>query len=275
MKIYLLQISGILEKLFLRPEVFGTNIFYTPQCMSTAALAKQQLECGERTPLAVFTSYQTQGRGQANKKWISDPFENLLFSLIYPLNSHQETNTVRVNKAITIAIADSIRHFVNFQEEVKIKWPNDIYIKDKKCAGILLETFMHKGNLFLNAGIGINVLQENWPAELYNPTSIKSNSDLIPEIDTVFDFTIGNCVLNLSKREYYLIDNFDLNHAFDKLLWKQNEWIEMKFDDGNIENQWIKISSVNNVGQLVGVDKEGNSHAFTHGNARIKVDSSL
>ena len=114
----------------------------------------------------VVADYQTGGRGQRGNSWISAKGKNLLFSLlIYPKNVFAKTNSLSAH-----CFAGNKNTLDRFTHDICIKWPNDMYWKDKKIAGILIENDL-KGNKIENTiiGIGLNLNQEIFPSELPNP----------------------------------------------------------------------------------------------------------
>ena len=101
----------------------------------------------------VIADYQTEGRGQMGNSWYSGRGDNLLFSLlIYPrqLPANESFILSRVTSLALKNLLDS------FTDDIRIKWPNDIYWKDKKIAGILIENDI-QGKEIDNTVIGQNV----------------------------------------------------------------------------------------------------------------------
>jgi len=115
--------------------------------------------------------YQTAGRGQPGNAWESEAGSNLTFSLLfYPENLH-------ANQSFRIAelAALSVKHTLNdCISDVTVKWPNDIYWRDKKIGGILIENTL-SGNMISRSivGIGLNINQETFRSGAPNPVSLK------------------------------------------------------------------------------------------------------
>jgi BirA family biotin operon repressor/biotin-[acetyl-CoA-carboxylase] ligase len=140
---------------------FGDNILYRPICSSTNTVAKQLLtirHLPEET--VIITDHQYQGKGQRGTTWLSEPYKNLTFSLILYPNLPLAQNfmlNIMTSLAIYKAIAPYIPHHLT------IKWPNDIYYKDKKLSGLLIENIVSKGRIKASIiGIGLNVNQERF-----------------------------------------------------------------------------------------------------------------
>jgi len=84
----------------------------------------------------VVADFQTAGRGQMGNSWYSGKGDNLLFSLlIYPIEIPANEQFI-ISRTISLAIKNTLDQFT---DDIRIKWPNDIYWKDRKIAGILIE----------------------------------------------------------------------------------------------------------------------------------------
>ena len=118
----------------------------------------------------VFTYEQTGGRGQVGNTWHSQSEKNVLLStLIYPHELHIVEQFI-LSEIVALAAK---RTLDKYTEGICIKWPNDIYWHNKKIAGILIENSIVGAHIKLCiAGIGINVNQASFPAEVPNPISL-------------------------------------------------------------------------------------------------------
>ena len=133
----------------------------------------KQLQQKKRLPEGsiVVADYQTQGRGQAGNTWFSDKGCNLLFSfLAYPKFIAANRQFI-LSRIVSLAIKKVLDRYF---DDITIKWPNDIYWKNKKIAGMLIEnTLMGQKINSSIIGIGLNVNQDGFPNELPNPVSMK------------------------------------------------------------------------------------------------------
>ena len=114
---------------------------------------------------------QTAGRGQRGNTWFSALGENLTFSIVLKDLPLKAPEAVRLNYMTSVAVASYLEsHGV----EAAIKWPNDIYVGDRKICGILISNTV-SGTLLKDsvAGIGINLNQVEFPDWIPNPTSLK------------------------------------------------------------------------------------------------------
>jgi BirA family biotin operon repressor/biotin-[acetyl-CoA-carboxylase] ligase len=106
----------------------------------------------------VVTDNQTAGRGQRGNVWLAQPGQNLTFSLILKPVFLRATEQFWLNIAISLAIADTLHPLIG--HDLRIKWPNDIYVQDQKLGGILIENTLQGYNIACSVvGMGINVNQ--------------------------------------------------------------------------------------------------------------------
>ena len=159
--------------------LIGRKIIHLEETDSTNNYLKNNFENG----LLVFANAQTSGRGQRENKWISETGKNILMSFgLVPENLNVDMQFF-LSKAVSLAVFDFLSKYI---ESIKIKWPNDIYVKDKKIAGILIENSL-KGSRISNivAGIGININQDKFPATIPNPISLKQITGLFYELENL------------------------------------------------------------------------------------------
>ncbi len=122
--------------------------------------------------LCIATEYQTCGRGQSTNVWESNAGENLLFSLLLEPKKINPADQFLISQFVSLAIIDVIESYID--SEVTIKWPNDIYVGDKKLAGILIEQSICGAEISKSViGIGLNVNQVLFSHALPNPISLK------------------------------------------------------------------------------------------------------
>src|SRR5947208_8454478 len=86
---------------------------------------------------AVFTHQQTRGRGQRNREWLSQGGRNIAMSIVIEPNGLPPLEPFLLSMMTAVAVHDLCSDHLD--DEIKIKWPNDIYWRDRKAAGILIE----------------------------------------------------------------------------------------------------------------------------------------
>ncbi|MFI5140988.1 MAG: biotin--[acetyl-CoA-carboxylase] ligase [Bacteroidia bacterium] len=100
----------------------------------------------------VFTHNQTKGRGQVGNTWQAETGKNLTFSMVLHPNFLAVEKQFYLSKITSLAVFGMLTEFLNTSlYDIKIKWPNDILVNDKKIAGILIENIL-RGN-FLQSSV--------------------------------------------------------------------------------------------------------------------------
>ena len=176
---------------------------------------------------------QTAGRGQRGSTWESSDGKNLTFSVILKPIFLEAKDQFYLSKCIAIAIRNFLKS--EFNENVSIKWPNDIYVNNKKICGLLIENVL-SGKFIKNSivGIGLNVNQIEFPSSVGNATSMQleygSGYNLNQVLERLCSF-IEVAYLNL-KKDKYCFDNQYLAslHQFGefKSYWVENKKLQLK-----------------------------------------------
>lgn len=118
---------------------------------------------------------QTDGRGQRGNSWSSEPGKNLLFSIAVRFGSDKVEPIKAYDQFVIseIAALTVVDFLATYGIEAKVKWPNDIYVDDRKICGILIENSLEGSELKHSIiGIGLNINQRNFDVTLPNPTSM-------------------------------------------------------------------------------------------------------
>ncbi len=120
-------------------------------------------------PTVIFADFQTSGKGMAENTWQSEKGKNILCSYVLKPNIAPEKQ-FKISQAVALSILNFLKEF---SSEFLIKWPNDIYFKNKKTAGILIENLINGQNIVHSIiGIGININQIKFPDNLLNSSSL-------------------------------------------------------------------------------------------------------
>ena len=119
----------------------------------------------------ILTHDQYAGKGQATNKWESAPHKNLTFSIILLPKFLLARKQFLLNQVVSLSVFDTLKEYIG--EGVAIKWPNDIYVFDKKITGILIQNSLRGSTLQSSIiGIGLNVNQKQFISDAPNPTSM-------------------------------------------------------------------------------------------------------
>lgn len=118
----------------------------------------------------ILAECQTAGRGQRGHRWESREGENLTFSLVLEPTFLPPQEQFLISECVALGVCDALLHY---GIEARIKWTNDIYVGDKKLAGILIEHKLQGSVLARTVvGIGLNVNQQEFSPDLPNPVSM-------------------------------------------------------------------------------------------------------
>lgn len=191
--------------------------------------------------LAVYTFNQTKGRGQYGNSWENLPEENLAYSFALETKNINISDTC-FNFYTAILVRDFIANLT--KTEVKIKWPNDLILKNKKICGMLFE----KSKNYFVVGIGINILQENFK-NLPKAGSVLSQTGLSFELKTfaeslhqyLFEHLVQKEIPN-DVLELYHLHLYRKNEVsvFEKNEVRQNGIIKNVDESGHI---WIDLEN--------------------------------
>lgn len=206
----------------------------------------------------ISADFQTQGRGQYGRTWMSESTKNLLSSIILYPKFLPVNEQFSLSKAISLAVQNTLKSFLSIKD-VKIKWPNDIYCGQNKIGGILIQNTI-SGNRFSASviGLGINVNQTSFPE------GVKATSMAI-ELGVEFDKReLLEILLVDIKTEYMMLQrNLQIqDKRYNDHLFAKNEIRFFEDKEGNLFS--AKVLFVNREGNLI-VELDGKYAAFSFG----------
>lgn len=200
---------------------FLKNIVYYEKITSTNSVAKEILN---KTNLhinnfLVLADYQTNGRGKGDAYYFSPAKVGIYMSVVLIKPSY---DLKLLSMATSLAIAKSLCTFID--ANIKIKWPNDILINNKKVCGILIESATQAKSATVDytiIGMGININNENFGSEIKSiATSLKKECGKTIDRNMVIVKILNSLKDLLSKTPQELFDEYLLNldeKSFDKL----------------------------------------------------------
>ena len=190
----------------LYPNNNGFDILRLEKTNSTSSCLREL--CGKETVgdfTTIVAEHQTAGRGQRGNSWEAEAGKNLLFSFVLHPQFLQARRQFLLSQIVSLAIKEELDIYAG---DISIKWPNDIYWKDKKISGILIEHDLD-GNYISQsiAGIGINLNQKIFLSNAPNPISLAQITGKEYEI-----FHILNDILRRTQEYYEQLkeDNTDM-----------------------------------------------------------------
>lgn len=211
----------------------------------------------------VAASYQTAGKGQRGNKWVSQK-NNLLFSVIFFPDNLTVNRHFILNVAFSLAILDYLKQKTN--QNIQVKWPNDILINNKKICGILIENSIRGSQLnSIIAGIGININQVVFDGTYnYPPTSLKA----ITGTDYTVSTELKEVLTFIYKRynEINIRTDDELMDEYKSCLFRYRQQISYLIHD--VTETGI-LSNVNNEGLLEIENADGSVKKFIYPEIKI------
>lgn len=170
----------------------------------------------------VWADVQSAGRGQRGHKWESREGENITFSAIFEPTFLPATKQFLLSEVVALAVVDALRYY---GVGARIKWTNDIYVGDRKLAGILIEHKLSGINISRTiAGIGLNVNQLEFSADLPNPVSMRQITRLELDCREVLERVAEKLMaryemLRREEEQQLQADYHELLYRRDALHW--------------------------------------------------------
>ena len=201
--------------------IIGSKLIHHATLSSTNTEASQLLRAGEFTEgTVIYADHQSAGKGQQGNRWESEKGKNLLFSVILSPQSVSPEDQFLISMSLSLGISDFLDNHIR---GVKIKWPNDIYIKDDKIAGILIENSI-TGSTIENsiAGIGLNINQEDFGLVLPRPVSLKMATGKEFDINICLKELIND--LDIRYKQLLYGDRVLIRSDYLSRLYRYLEW---------------------------------------------------
>lgn len=155
-----------------KKKVVKPNIIWLDETDSTNNYLKSYIPASDEKICVAVADYQEAGRGQGDNTWESERGQNLLFSImVHPL-------MVPVHSQFLLSMAEGLalkEALDKYTDSITLKWPNDVYWKDKKIGGTLIENTLGGGHIKNCVfGTGIDVNQTEFKSSAPNPISLKN-----------------------------------------------------------------------------------------------------
>jgi len=163
----------------------GKVLLRYPRLESTNLTAIDYLSKNTPTEGTVILTYdQYHGRGQIGSKWESKADKNVSLSIMLYPDFLESREQFLLSQTISLGIYDFLSHYVS--SNLRIKWPNDLYVAKGKIAGILIQNVL-SGRKIQSAvvGIGININQKNFVSGAPNPISLAQLTGTEHELDQI------------------------------------------------------------------------------------------
>ena len=206
----------------------------------------------------VKADFQTNGRGQMGNTWFSGKGYNLLFSyLLYPKFVAVKEQFI-ISRIVSLALKKVLDQYT---DNISIKWPNDIYWKDKKIAGMLIEnSLMGRQIEYTIVGVGLNVNQNKFPNDLPNPVSLKQITRSEYNRDEL---------LTLFFREFFLLyrslqdgDGQNIEEQYMQHLYRSDNYHWYEDKNGRFKGKIINVLPSGHLIISTHQDNEERTYAF-------------
>ncbi len=205
----------------------------------------------------VAADFQTHGHGQRDAVWHSEPGQNLLFSFLLRPRFLPPVWQFALNEAVALAVCDAIAPYFE-QREVLIKWPNDLILRGKKEAGILIENSLSANTIRHSIiGVGLNVRQTSFPAELKHVTSLRKEGLEVSRnklLERILE-SVEQRYLQLRNSDYH-----QLRKDYLSVLFRFDEWAPYRKKNGTLFEG--RIVDVMKSGQLLVEHRNGEQETF-------------
>lgn len=193
-------------KYIILEEVDSTNSYVSVHCD----------ELDDMTMVAAHS--QTAGRGQRGNSWESEPGKNLTFTLMARRLPVTPAEQFAISEAVALGVADFLR---SEGIEAEVKWPNDIYVGDRKISGILIEHSLTGSCIEqTRIGVGLNVNQTEFRSDAPNPLSMRQ----LTGAEYVLNHVAAGVGVSLERRLGALGDaeaRMAMHREFKSWLWRR------------------------------------------------------
>ena len=159
---------------------------------------------------------QSAGRGQGDHSWYSTPGKNITATVVLKPNCLDAGDYLFVTRVTTLAL---LSYLASKGVQARIKWPNDIWVDERKICGILIENITVRGKMeACLIGIGLNINEEVWPENLPNPVSLKEltgkDYDVKTELGLLLEQISRHCEMLLSNDGRKSLEQEFSKHVF-------------------------------------------------------------
>ena len=208
----------------------------------------------------VWSQDQTSGKGLGNNRWESEPGKNLTFSWILFPHFLPPDHQFLLNKMISLGVSDFLLR-LQIQLPVSIKWPNDIYLENKKVGGILINNTICGDRLATAVvGIGLNINQMHFTTETPNAVSVRQVTGNKMDLKSGLQELVNNLNLRYAQLRSGAHESLEIDYL-NRLLGYQ-QWRTFRAQNREFEG---KIDGVDEYGRLIVLTRKNESALFDHG----------
>ena len=224
-------------------------------------LDKEQLPEGS----LVVTDFQTAGKGQVGNSWESEAGKNLMFSLLLYPDFIPANRQFLISQIASLSVKETLDAYTDF---IQVKWPNDIYWKDRKICGMLIENDLSGQLLYCSIiGIGLNLNQSLFRSNAPNPISLTQITGKKYDREEVLNrflriFFQYYCLLLQEKEE-------EVRTAYMKALYHGKGYHRYRDGQGQFE---ARIQAIEPTGHLILQLRDGEQRRYAFKEVTTLVD---
>ena len=209
----------------------------------------------------VTTRCQSCGRGQRGNTWEAEPGLNITMSMLLRPHGLAARDQFVVSEIVSVATVEFTRQHVADAGEVMVKWPNDIYVDNRKICGILIENSLSGTAINRSiAGIGLNVNQTVFRSDAPNPVSLTQLTGQKYDVDELASSLTRRIIDTMSR---YLSPHMrpQLHKRYMEMLWRRGELRPYR-DTATGNDFAARLSDVDPDGHLHLIDDTGTEHTY-------------
>lgn len=245
----------------------GHSLICFEQLESTNSYVRSLSSAEAAHGLVCLADYQTRGRGQYERRWMTEPGTNLTFTLNFKPSKADRLHVLTL--ACALAVSQLTDELTGAQS--RLKWPNDVFGAGKKLCGLLTETIFTGSELErVMVGIGMNVNQHRFAPP------IDATATSLALLDEKNEFQREVVLARLLERIETYYQNWqrlsvDLLKMINRRLLGYGEWVQLQVD-GDVRAGRSKFLGINEKGQMVVLTQDDEVETYSYEQIRILID---
>ena len=239
------------------------KVIHIDETDSTNRWLRRWCSTDHQSDLAVWAEYQTAGQGCGSNSWESERGKNLTFSVLLHPTEIPADCQFRISEAVSVALCETLDGLLPGEQEVTIKWPNDIYVGDRKICGILIENQL-RGRLISDSivGIGLNVNKTAFESDPPNPVSMAQITGHETDREALLQAFLQRLTATMEMQPETLME------TYRGRLYRREGYHPFCDSHGVFE---AKVMDVLDDGRLVLLDTEGTARMYAFKEVQFRV----
>lgn len=226
---------------------------------STNAFLQRMQGTSEINGFVVSADEQTAGKGMGSNSWESAKGMNLTFSVAFDMSWLPAAEQFLLSQLVPLSMLEVIDNYLP-NEQLKIKWPNDLYFDGRKLGGILINSTI-SGNYLGSSivGIGLNVNQMSfidWPT---HPISMKMISGKDCDLESLLHEIVNHLGKVIEDVANGLQTITSINNRYFARLFRYHEWADYKVGSQRLR---LFMTGIDPFGRLQLIDEAQQAHCY-------------